>query len=205
MRISHLCLLGLLGLAVVTALHASKKAPYAAAPLPQKDGLRISIQKIDLQPNFPHINVALINTSAKPINVLREDNSFGFQELRLEIKSVDGKVLSSPLVVQRPMISWSANPLEAETIAPGTTLYRKVNLAEPIRKTEAVNRENLLRRNLSTFPYDGFPLPMRNGTRRIVMHAVYENHIGASFNKGAVWMGTIATPYKQYVLSWKHK
>jgi len=104
MRISHLCLLTFFCFG--TAHAAPKAVPAIAEPLSQKDGLQVSIGNIELRPSDPHIDVVLQNNSDKPIDIFNEGNSWGFNNLTLEVRRINGKVLTAPLLVARGYVPW---------------------------------------------------------------------------------------------------
>ena len=186
-------------------------ATLVAEPLAEKDGLKISIPPIShgryvgLRQSDPHINVVLQNTSSKPINIFEEWNSWGYNNLRLEITKVDGKVLDKPLVVRKGMMAWGANFSSAETLAPGDALVREVRLQVSKHSLDSSIPETTADLNSYGALYWGFPVPLKGGQRLITMRAVFANNDSVSdtgMEKKVVWTGQIASPFKDYALVW---
>ncbi len=189
MRIVPLCLLVLLGLSVGAAQAAPAGISVGAPDIPiaEKDGLKVSIGSIELRPNDPHINVVLQNTSAKPINLFSEGNSWGYNNLTFEITKVDGKVLDKPLIVARDYVPWRANMLSYQVIDPGEAIVREVRLQVP--ETNGVIRRNF---------YGNFPFPSQGTQSQITMRAVFGNDDSNSYKGKKHWTGRIASPFKSY-------
>lgn len=197
MRIAHLCVLALLlGTIVVQAAPVVKPvvAPVVAEPLVEKDGLKVSIGSIELRASDPHINVVLQNTLAKPINVYAEWNSWGYDNLTLQITKLDGKVLDEPLIINKGLMAWSRNGPTTEGIAPGEAIVREVRLDSPDQQSPIRNGPFYL----------GFPLPPQGASRQISMRAVFENEQNVTLGqeKKLVWTGRIASPFKDYDVRW---
>lgn len=194
MRIVALGLLALLGLGVGAAQAAPVAAPVVAEPLAEKDGLKVSIGSIELRPNDPHINVVLQNTSAKPINVYAEWNSWGYDNLTLQITKLDGKVLDEPLIINKGLMVWLRNGPTTEAIAPGEAIVREVRLHLPDQQSSIRNGQY----------YWEFPFPPQSASRQISMRAVFENDQNVTFGqeKNPVWTGRVASPFKEYDIFW---
>jgi len=218
MRISQIGLLAILSsslLFVQQAQAAPATAPVAAEPLPEKDGLKVSIVPtteqgevgmIDFKMPDPFIAVELRNSSDKPINVFDEWDSWGAYDLTLEIKEVDGKVLDKPLSVIKGPMMWLANFSSSEEIAPGKAVIRHVRLRTPLRMLSP----SLPDRDQDLNPPQGpiywkFPVPLKGQTHAVTMRAVFANDdpiSGIGRGKKTVWTGRIASPWKKYTVSW---
>jgi len=200
MRISHLCFLSCL--CVGTAHAVPTTAPLVAEPLPQKDGLKVSIGSIELRPSDPHIDVVLQNTSAQPINIFTEGNSWGFNNLTLEIRQVDGKVLTTPLLVARDYVPWRANAISFQTIEPGEAIVREVRLQVAQNSLNAmapiIGAGEPLRRGF----YRNFPAPIKGSQSQITMRAVFGNSERITYQAKTAWTGCIASPFKDYNVYW---
>jgi len=207
MRISHLCLLTTLCLGISAAQAAPKVVPIVTEPLPEEDGLKVSIGEriIELRPSDPHIVVVLQNSSSKPINVFEEWNSSGAFNLILEVIKVNGKTLDKPLIIRKGMMIWMANYPSAEQIAPGDVLVREVRLQVSKHFLDPSIPETNEDINPRGPFYWAFPIPAKGVPRQITMRAVFGNNDPVSdtgMKKQTVWTGRIASPLKDYDVYW---
>lgn len=189
MRIVALGLLALLGLGVGAADAAPVATPIVAELPVERNGLKIAIVGLDFRADDPHINVALKNTSVKPIRVFDEGNSSGYGSLTLEISAVDGKVFDRPLIVARKPKRWLANSRSSQIIQPGRVLLRTMHFQ---------TRDG----SAAFFDYKSFPLPFKGHPRRVTMRAVFSNSQPIA-GAGPAWTGDIASPWKNYMVVWK--
>jgi len=200
MRISHLC--ALIFLCFGTAHAAPKAAPVVVEPLPEKDGLKVSIGSIELRPSDPHINVVLQNTSDKPINIFNDGNSWGFNNLTLEVREVDGKVLTAPLLVARDYVPWRGNVLSFQTIESGEAIVREVRLQVPQNALDSTAPITGAGEPLRRGFYGNFPAPIRGSRSRITMRAVFGDSESITYEGKKAWTGAIASPFKGYNVYW---
>lgn len=153
---------------------------------------------IELSPVDPHIDVVLQNTSSQPINVFQDWNSWGFNNLCLEITKLDGKVLSPPLVVKRGMGKWTRNFAEAQIIRPGEAIVREVHLYNPSLKS-AKGDYHLPSGYYPEQLYSNFPFA-KNSPRQMTMRAIFQNASTARQQYAApTWTGKITSPLGNYV------
>ena len=196
-------------------VQAIPKAPLAVKPLPEKNGLKVSISAtyrgdngdntIELRPSAPHINVVLQNTSSKPINIFEEWNSWGYDNLTLKITKVDGKFLDKPLIVSKGVMAWSANFSSAETLSPGEVRVREARLQVPAQIFIPTAPLTTFDLNARGPFYWEFPFPPKDDSRQVTMSAVFANDDAVSdtgMKKKVVWTGEIASPPTDYRIYW---
>jgi hypothetical protein len=153
---------------------------------------------VELSPVDPHIDVVLQNTSSQPINVFQDWNSWGFNNLSLEITKLDGKVLSPPLVVKRGMGAWTMNFAEAQIIRPGEAIVREVHLYNPSLKV-IKGDYHLPSGYYPEQLYGNFPFA-KNSPRQMTMRAVFQNSSTDHQQYAApTWTGKVTSPLGNYV------
>ena len=214
---------------VVQAQTQAPKAPDATESSAEKNGLKISISPtsndkddnvIVFRPRIPYINVVLQNTSAKPLNIFDEWNSFGAYNLTLKITKVDGKILDEPIIVARDKIPWFSNSASFETIDPGKDVTRSIHLymalLGPMAPDEYLGPKVPGRdsRYFLIF-HKHFPLPDKDSERHLTISAVFENKRPTSYlsmkdghmadiegETTPMWTGKIESPPTDYRIYW---
>ncbi len=211
MRIVPFCLLALLGLCVGVA-NAAPETTSARSPevLPvEENGLRISIpsyqrawqngNRISLGASNPTLPVVLQNMTTQPLFLPDEGNSWGNYCLTLQISKINDRVLPQPLVVQRTEGTWFANGMFAQVVDTQETTIRGMPLFLPeevIKGSTIPIRQD--RRGVNQFYY-GFPFPNSSAPVRLTMRAVFSNPLPGEV---PAWTGKIASPWKDYPVSW---
>ena len=208
MRIVSLGLLALLGLGVGVA----QAAPVAAPVVVEQNGLRISISStrrafsddntIELGTIDPTLLVVLQNTTGRPLNIWDQGCELGNYSLTLEIAKINGRVLPEPLVVRRNGGTWFANGRFAETVDEREAIVRSVSLFMPddvIKNSTVPVRQSLEPLNWNYF---GFPFPNSSAPVRLTMRAVFSNTVPTESKEKPIWTGKIASPWKDYLVSW---
>ena len=223
-------------LAGATSIQAAPVAsPIATLPA-ERNGLKISIAptstnhdsdlSIALHRGDPHLNVVLQNTSKEPIHIFQEWNSWGYQNLTLQITAVDGKTLDKPLEIKGGPRMWVANTASTDVIEVGQTMVREVRFALPpdvvTPQITAPSTESGLSFESPeirviprpSFPkldysgrYFGFPFSQSDSSRSLTIRAVFSNADNLGEWKGTkakslVWTGQIASPLKNYRFFW---
>ena len=199
------------GASVAQAQTQNPKALETTEQVSEKDGLKVSIsatyiqndvRAIDLQQSNTHINVLLQNTSSKPINIYQVWNSWGYDNLRLKITKVDGKVLNTPLIVSKGPMDWSENFPSTDTIGPGEVIVREARLHIPtqIRNPASPSTDSdLIEQGPS---YWHFPLPDMVSRRQVTMSAVFMNNEATGRRGEKVWTGRIVSLPTNYQVFW---
>lgn len=212
MRIVFLGLLALLGLGVGAAQAAPVAAPVVVEQPVEQNGLRVSISStrrafsddnaIELGTTDPTLLVVLQNTTEQPLNIWDQECELGNSSLTLEVAKINGRVLPQPLVVQR--IGWTsfANGRIEETVDGREAIVRLVSLFMPddvIKNSTVPVRQSLKPLNWS---YSGFPFPNSSAPVRLTMRAVFSNTTATGGKEKPIWIGKIASPWKDYFVSW---
>ncbi len=213
---TSLCVLALLclGTAVVQAAPVAEPvaAPVVAEPIAEHNGLRVSISshrkgfsadnKIGLGTSNPNISVVLQNTTSELINVPDEWNSWGNYCLTLEISKVNGRVLEKPLVVRRTEGTWFANGRFVEVIDANEAIARSIPLFVPDEVIRSSTVQVSQVRGRSNSLYYGFPFPNSSAPVSLTMRVVFSNDFPEASKDKSSWNGKIASPWKDYLVSW---
>ena len=114
----------LCGIGSVTAAPPTTKPAEPAAPL----SVRIGVQEPNVGVAYqkdPVIHIVLTNTSAVPLGILDEWNSFGYFNMTLDYTLADGTHHS---MAKKKDMLWDKNYPSATTVQPGECLVRDVHL-----------------------------------------------------------------------------
>lgn len=156
----------------------------------------------------PYLSLIFRNVSAKPLQLFEEWNSWGFNNLHLEITAINGETLPQPFVVKKTgRQDWFENRPSFESLSPNQSMVREIRLHVPaaIRHPDTPPAEDEIREdneNLASMQrneYWFFPFATCYDTKTITMKAVYE----VSPDKGRlnVWSGRIESPLLTYEIS----
>ncbi|PQV64566.1 hypothetical protein B1R32_10459 [Abditibacterium utsteinense] len=155
-----------------------------------------------------YLSLIFRNVSAKPVQLLEEWNSWGFNNIHLEITAINGKTLPQPLVIKKAARqSWLENRLSTETLAPNQSMVREIRLHVPaiIRHPDTPPTEDEVREdneNLASMQrneYWFFLFSTGYGTKTITMKAVYE--VSQEKRRPDAWTGRIESPLLTYEVS----
>jgi len=151
-----------------------------------------------IKSSLRHINVAIHNSSKYLVRLWDENNSWGFDNLHLEITALadepDDKLVSleKPIIVKRNGgVGWSANFPQVCPLPPGEILVRDVEL--PVKKDNKLTR-------LSAWSYLDFPLPEGALHKKMRMQAVFTIPEDDSTKTYHVWTGRIVSPVSTYLV-----
>ena len=168
------------------ATHANPSQP----PQAQKPTLSVSIavaeaagqRIIRLTAADPHFDVVICNVSKQPQLFYSEQCSMGYDNLRLELISIDGKILPQPITVERSVLFWLGNFIFTTALKPGATMVREVRFDNGT--------------DFSGVPYRNFP-PMNAGEIHMIrMRAVFE--VQSKGTHSEVWIGRIVSDIQDY-------
>ena len=140
----------------------------------------------------PHFNVAIQNISTQPIRIWDEDNSWGYDNLTLEISVINSKLLRQSIRLVRISTNWFKNFGEFSILAPGEMIMREVDIEVPNDHPGAQVQKD--RR-----PYRGFPMESMAVTTSCRMRAVYTVEPDLLAKQEGVWTGRIASPEHTYI------
>ena len=196
------------------AVQAAPVAVAEASVSAESNGLKISIapternrneQLIVLRRSDAHINVALQNTSAHPILVHQDWSARGGFSLMLEITAINGRVLETPIEVERFLIGFAGKMGSPDVIEAGGVLVREVRLNLPKKAGGPTNPNT--GNDLARFGQGDsiFPFPQFNDSHVVTMRAVFSNDDAKSDDseiERPVWTGKIASPLASYRVQW---
>lgn len=132
----------------------------------------------------PHFDVVIRNASDRTLNFYSECVSGGYDNLHLELLSIDGRVLPKPIIVERKVMSWAGNDAcLLQTLEPGESMVREIHL----KKNADV---------VSGIPYLNFP--MKSFDFKIRMRAVFVVSSGPPNFK--LWTGSVASEAQDYLI-----
>lgn len=152
------------------------------------DGKPGRVRVVQFRSRPLRLNVLLRNTSDRPLRLWEEGNSWGFENLKLDVLALDGKTLPKPIRVVRTAAGWGANGPTFSELPPGESLIREVLLEGPSKGVPSV------------WTYFNFPLPNNSEYRAIRLRAVYDIPKEAAAEKLKILTGQITSEPQDYLM-----
>lgn len=169
---------------ISVSILASEILPPDAALFPEP------IRLLTMPPRFPHISVAIRNTSGSPVRIWTDRCGVGCTNLTFELLAVDDTPLPKPIQLLRGGLQFGGNVPSWTLLAPGEMALRE---AEIHQGPEPPNGRQ-------GWMYWDFPRITEEAGVTVQLRAIYEIQPNGDTRAHDVWTGRVVSPTQRYLI-----